>query len=343
MFVSATDSEVIAHLISDCLAEAVASSAASDVPVGPHDMLLTAVMETLAQLQGTYGLVVLFRDYPDVMIAARLGSPLVIGIGHGEHYVASDSSPLAGYADKIVYLADHQVAVITAKSVRVTHREQGQIQRAIEPLEVDNSRVEMDGYPHYMLKEIFEQPEALENAMRGRLSEEDATAVFGGLNLAPRELRRVNRIILTACGTSWHSSLVGEYTIEELARLPVEVEYASELRYRNPPVDHGALLFAITQSGETADTLAALREMKRKGHPTLAICNVVGSTIAQEANGGIYLHAGPEIGVASTKAYTSQCLALTLLALYFGRLHHMSYAGRPRRSSTRCGPARPSA
>ena len=194
---------------------------------------------------------------------------------------------------------------------------------------MDNSRVELDGYPHYMLKEIFEQPEALENAMRGRLSEEDATSVFGGLNLAPRELRRVNRIILTACGTSWHSSLVGEYTIEELARLPVEVEYASELRYRNPPVDQGALLFAITQSGETADTLAALREMKRKGHPTLAICNVVGSTIAQEANGGIYLHAGPEIGVASTKAYTSQCLALTLLALYFARLHHMSYlAGR---------------
>ena len=328
-FVSATDSEVIAHLISYCLAEAVASSAASDVPVGPHDLLLTAVMETLAQLQGTYGLVVLFRDYPDVMVAARLGSPLVIGIGQGEHYVASDSSPLAGYAEKIVYLADHQVAMITAKSLRVTHREQGQIQLRIEPLVVDNSRVELDGYPHYMLKEIFEQPEALENAMRGRLSEEDATSVFGGLNLAPRELRRVNRIILTACGTSWHSSLVGEYTIEELARLPVEVEYASELRYRNPPVDHGALLFAITQSGETADTLAALREMKRKGHPTLAICNVVGSTIAQEANGGIYLHAGPEIGVASTKAYTSQCLALTLLALYFARLHHMSYlAGR---------------
>jgi glucosamine--fructose-6-phosphate aminotransferase (isomerizing) len=326
VFVSATDSEVIAHLIRVCLTEALEDSSASDVPVNEHEVLLTAVMDALTQLQGTYGLVVMFRDYPDVMIAARLGSPLVVGIGHGEHYVASDPSPLAGYADKIVYLADHQVAVITAKAVRVTHREQGQVQHTIEPLEIDSRRVEMDGYPHYMLKEIFEQPEALENAMRGRLSDEDATAVFGGLNLAPRELRRVNRIILTACGTSWHSALVGEYTIEELARLPVEVEYASELRYRNPPVDHGALLFAITQSGETADTLAALREMKRKGHPTLAICNVVGSTIAQEANGGIYLHAGPEIGVASTKAYTSQCLALTLLALYFGRLHHISYA-----------------
>ncbi len=211
-------------------------------------------------------------------------------------------------ADKIVYLADHQVAIVTADGVRVTHRETGQVQPNIEPLEMDASKVDLDGYPHYMLKEIFEQPEALENAMRGRLSDEDATAVFGGLNLSTQELRRVNRILLTACGTSWHASLVGEYTIEELSRLPVEVEYASELRYRNPPVDHGTLLFAITQSGETADTLAALREMKRKGHPTLAICNVVGSTIAQEANGGIYLHAGPEIGVASTKAYTSQCL-----------------------------------
>ncbi len=326
VFVSATDSEVIAHLISDCLAEVQADREAPRAAGARHEALLSAVMAALAQLQGTYGLVVLFRDHPDVMVAARLGSPLVVGIGRGAHYVASDASSLAGYADKIVYLADHQVALVTAQSVRVTHRERGRVQPTIERLELDANQVEMGGFPHYMLKEIFEQPEALENLMRGRLSDEDATAVFGGLNLAPGELRGVNRILLTACGTSWHSALVGEYTIEDLARLPVEVEYASELRYRNPPVEHGALLFAITQSGETADTLAALREMKRKGHPTLAICNVVGSTIAQEANGGIYLHAGPEIGVASTKAYTSQCLALTLLALHFGRLHHLSYA-----------------
>ncbi len=325
-FLSATDSEVIAHLISRYLKEASKAREPSDAPVNRHNLLLEAVLETLRQLQGTYGLVVLFRDHPDVMIAARLGSPLVVGIGQNAHFVASDASPLAGYADKIVYLADHQVALLTPHNVRVMHREQGHVQPTIEPLKMDASKVELDGYPHYMLKEIFEQPEALENAMRGRLSDEDATAVFGGLNLSTQELRRVNRILLTACGTSWHSSLVGEYTIEELSRLPVEVEYASELRYRNPPVDHGTLLFAITQSGETADTLAALREMKRKGHPTLAICNVVGSTIAQAANGGIYLHAGPEIGVASTKAYTSQCLALTLLGLYFGRLHHLSYA-----------------
>ncbi|MFO7905421.1 MAG: glutamine--fructose-6-phosphate transaminase (isomerizing) [Planctomycetota bacterium] len=328
-FASATDSEVIAHLVSHCLSDAEKAKAESGEPADRHDILLQAVTEALTQLRGTYGLVVLFQDHPELMIAARLGSPLVLGIGRGEHYVASDASPLAGYADKIVYLADHQLALVTANGIRVVHREQGYIQPNIEPLELDANLADLDGFPHYMLKEIYEQPGALENAMRGRLSDEDATAVFGGLNLSTQELRRVNRIVLTACGTSWHSSLVGEYAIEELSRLPVEVEYASELRYRNPPVGDGTLLFAITQSGETADTLAAMREMKRKGHPALAICNVVGSTIAQEANGGIYLHAGPEIGVASTKAYTSQCLALILLALYFGRLHHLSYtAGR---------------
>jgi len=325
-FASATDSEVIAHLIGRALRDATANGLETANSLACHNHLAAIVAEVLAQLRGTYGLVVLFRDYPDVMIAARLGSPLVIGIGKGEQFVASDASPLAGHTDKIVYLADHQLAVITANNVRVIQRDHGQIQLDIQPLEIDGGQVELDGYPHYMLKEIFEQPDAIENAIRGRLSEEDATAVFGGLNLSTQELRRVNRILLTACGTSWHAALVGEYLMEELARLPVEVEYASELRYRNPPVDPGMLLFAITQSGETADTLAALREIKRKGHPTLAICNVVGSTIAQEANGGIYLHAGPEIGVASTKAYTSQCMALTLLALYFGRLRHLSFA-----------------
>jgi glucosamine--fructose-6-phosphate aminotransferase (isomerizing) len=179
-------------------------------------------------------------------------------------------------------------------------------------------------YAHFMLKEIYEQPETIRAAMRGRLDHDNATAVFGGLNLTPAQLQAINRVVLTGCGTSWHAAMVGEYLIEEFARLPVEVEYASELRYRNPPISKNTLLFALTQSGETADTLAALREMKRKGHPTLAICNTVGSTIASEADGGIYLHAGPEIGVASTKAFTSQCVVMALLALYFGRLRHMS-------------------
>ena len=330
VFHSATDSEVIAHLIASCLEKYLEEEGNDATPDDPHAPLTLAVKAALAQLRGTYGLAILFRDYPDVLIAARCGSPLVVGIGEGEHFVASDASPLVGYTDKIVYLTDHQLAVITADTLHVTHRELGQIQHIVEKLDLDANDVGLDGYPHYMLKEIFEQPMSLENMMRGRLCDEDASAVFGGLNLSPQELRSVRRIILTACGTSWHAALVGEYVIEELARIPVEVEYASELRYRNPPLEHGTLLFAITQSGETADTLAALREMKRKGHPTLAICNVVGSTISQEADGGIFLHAGPEIGVASTKAYTSQCLALTMLALYLGRLHHLSY-GKGRR------------
>ncbi len=329
-FRSATDTEAAAHLIAACLeAEEQKGPPPAGDPYGKYGRLVAAVQAALGQLQGTYGIVAMFRDYPDVMIAARLGSPLVVGVGKGEHFVASDASPLVGYTDKIVYLADHQMAIITAESLHVTHRRQGRVQHNVEVLETKTATTTLDGYPHYMLKEIFEQPESLTNAMRGRLCEQDATAVFGGLNLTRPQLRGVNRLLLTACGTSWHAALVGEYAIEELARLPVEVEYASELRYRNPPVDHDTLVFAISQSGETADTLAALREMRRKGQHTLAICNVVGSTIAQEADGGIYLYAGPEVGVASTKAYTSQCMIMAMLALYFGRMRHLSYdAGR---------------
>jgi glucosamine--fructose-6-phosphate aminotransferase (isomerizing) len=284
-----------------------------------------AVREAVDQLRGTYGLLVLFAGQPELLVAARCGSPLVVGVGDGEHFVASDASPLAGHADRIVYLADHEIAVVTADTLRVVHRDSGRVEPAVHALDLTADDVGLGGYAHYMLKEIHEQPETIRAAMRGRLSRDDATAIFGGLNLSPRRLQHVNRIVLTGCGTSWHAALVGEYLIEEFARLPVEGEYASELRYRNPPIDEGTLLFAITQSGETADTLAALREMKRKGHPTLAICNVVGSSIATAADGGIYLHAGPEIGVASTKAFTSQCVVLALLALYFGRLRHMGY------------------
>ena len=336
LFHSATDSEVIAHLIASCLDQQLvretphadappAADGLADLVAPRHRPLVEAVRQALSQLQGTYGLAIVFRDYPDVIIAARLGSPLVVGVGSGEHFIASDASPLAGHTDKIVYLADHQLAVITADSLRVIDRDQGHVAHTVRQLDIVADDVGLDGYPHYMLKEIFEQPESIKNAMRGRLSLDEATAVFGGLNLSPQQLRGVNRILLTACGTSWHAALVGEYLIEDLAQIPVEVEYASELRYRNPPLDQGTLLFAITQSGETADTLAALREMKRKGHPTLAICNVVGSSIAQAADGGIYLHAGPEIGVASTKAFTSQCVTLAMLALYFGRLRNLGF------------------
>lgn len=324
LFRSETDSEVIAHLIDSCLNRALASQATGTAE--PMDAVrLAAVRTAIGQLRGTYGLLVLFRDQPDLLVAARLGSPLVVGVGVGEYFIASDASPLAGHTDRIVYLADHEVAAITRHSLRVIDRDAGSVEPAVLPLDLLAVDVGLGSYPHFMLKEIHEQPETIAAAMRGRLSHQDATAVFGGLNLTPPQLQRVNRIILTGCGTSWHAALVGEYLIEEFARLPVEVEYASELRYRNPPIDEGTLLFAITQSGETADTLAALREVKRKGHPTLAICNTVGSTIAKESDGGIYLHAGPEIGVASTKAFTSQCVVLALLALCFGRLRHMSY------------------
>jgi glucosamine--fructose-6-phosphate aminotransferase (isomerizing) len=329
IFQSATDTEAVAHLIASCLtkhqAQLAEGTQGESCIRDPYALPIAAINEATGKLRGTYGLAILLRDYPGVIFAARQGSPLVVGVGHGEHWVASDASPLAGRTDKIVYLADRQLAVITADSLQVMERDLGPVTHSVEALHIEAEDVGLEGFPHYMLKEIYEQPDSLTAAMRGRLNDVDATAVFGGLNLTPQQLRGVNRIILTACGTSWHAAMVGEYLIEELARIPVEVEYASELRYRNPPVDQGTLLFALTQSGETADTLAALREMKRKGHPSLAVCNVVGSTIAHEADGGIYLHAGPEIGVASTKAYTSQVAVMAMLALYFGRMRHLSF------------------
>ncbi|MEI8373248.1 MAG: glutamine--fructose-6-phosphate transaminase (isomerizing) [Planctomycetota bacterium] len=321
-FHSATDTEVIAHLVASCLKR---QPPVEDMAVLNYRPLVAAVQEALLQLQGTYGLTILFRDWPEVLIVARLGSPIVLGVGPGEHFVASDASPLAGYTDKIVYLADHELAVLTADSMRIIHRDAGHVDPRIQILELKAGDIDTGGYKHYMLKEIFEQPESVENAMRGRLDIDAATAKFGGLNLTPQQLRSVRRFVMTACGTSWHAAMVGEYQIEAMARLPVEVEYASELRYKNPPLDDHTLVFALTQSGETADTLAALREMQRKGFPVLGICNVVGSSIAQESDGGVYLRAGPEIGVASTKAFTSQCTVLAMMALYFGRLRHLSF------------------
>lgn len=325
VFKSATDTETIAHLIAEGLRQSQRAADAAAVQIDDETRYVEAVRGAILQLRGTYGIAVVFRDRPDLMIAARFGSPLVVGIGRGENFIASDAAPLAGHTDRIVYLADHQLAIVKADNLTVLHRDQGKVHLDIRPLEVEADEVSLEGFDHYMLKEIYEQPDSLRNAMRGRLDEENATAKFGGLNLTPQQLRAVDRIVLTGCGTSWHSALVGEYLIEEFARIPVEVEYASELRYRNPPLDSNTLVFGITQSGETADTLAALRETKRKGHRTLAICNVVASSIAQAADGGVYLHAGPEIGVASTKAYTSQCCVLAMLALYFGRLRHLSF------------------
>src|SRR5262249_26548748 len=261
---------------------------------------------------------------PGTVIGARLGSPLLLGVGRGENFLASDPGALVGQTGKVVYLLDRQVCVLSADSFHVLDHQHGPVEATVRDIEWDAADAARGVFAHSMLKEIYEQPEALENAPRGRLDAPDSTARFGGLNLDVRQLRRAERLILTACGTSYHAALVGEYLFEEFARMPVEVEYASEFRYRNPPVDRNTIVIAITQSGETLDTLAAVRESKRKGHPTLAICNVVGSSIAREADGGVYLHAGPEIGVASTKAFTSQVTVLTMLALYLGRMRHLS-------------------
>jgi glucosamine--fructose-6-phosphate aminotransferase (isomerizing) len=308
VFHSDTDTEVIAQLIAQHF----------------QGDLVEAVRRTLPMLQGTYGLAVISPKHPDVIIGARLGSPLVVGVGHGEHLLSSDPTALVGHTDKVVYLKDRQLCVLTASDCRILDQDWAPVEVHVQGIDWDPEDAEKGVFDHYMLKEIYEQPEALENAMRGRLDDADSSAHFGGLNIDTQQLRHADRVIMTACGTSYHAALVGEYLFEELARMPVEVEYASEFRYRNPPIDRHTVVLAITQSGETADTLAALRESKRKGHPTLALCNVVGSTIAREADGGVYLHAGPEIGVASTKAFTSQVMVLTMLALYFGRMRHLS-------------------
>ena len=308
VFHSDTDTEVIAHLIARHYEGDLAEAVACVLPL----------------LKGTYGLALLSPEEPGVLVGARLGSPLVLGINEGEGFLASDSSALAGHASKVVYLDDHQICVLKADDWRILNRNRTRVAASVHDLELVASDLDPGEYAHFMLKEIHEQPDALRNAMRGRLDEAEGSAHFGGLNLDPQRLRQVERIIMTACGTSYHAALIGEYLFEEFARIPVEVEYASEFRYRNPPMDRNTIVVALTQSGETADTLAALRESKRKGHPTLSLCNVVGSSIAREADGGVYLHAGPEIGVASTKAFTNQVAVLTMLALYFGRTRHLS-------------------
>jgi glucosamine--fructose-6-phosphate aminotransferase (isomerizing) len=308
VFQSDTDTEVLAQLIAQHL----------------HGDLVDAVRKSLVLVKGTYGLAVISPKNPELIVGARLGSPLVLGLGQNENFLASDPGALVGHTERVVYLKDNQMCVLTPNDWHILDREQGRVEASVHQIDWDFGDGDKGEFDHHMLKEIYEQPDALLNAMRGRLDDADASAHFGGLNLDTQQLRRAERLILTACGTSYHAALVGEYLIEEFARIPVEVEYASEFRYRNPPIDRTTIVLAITQSGETADTLAALRESKRKGHPTLALCNVVGSTIARETDGGVYLHAGPEIGVASTKAFTSQVCVLTMLALYLGRMRHLS-------------------
>jgi len=324
-FRSATDTEVLAHLIGEHYAKIRTAAGNGEPPAegDPHP-LAQAVINALREVIGAYGIAVICADYPGVIVGARRGSPLIVGVGDGENFLASDANAIAPHTRQVIYLNDYDVVTLTAERFKVARLDSDTAQFQISQLEHDGQAAERGKFPHYMLKEIFEQPRTVENALRGRIDHDEATAKFGGLNLSAAELRAIDQIVITACGTSWHAGLVGEYLFEEFAHLPVEVEYASEFRYRNAPIENDTLVLAITQSGETADTLASLRETRRRGHKVLAICNVVGSTIAREADGGIYLHAGPEIGVASTKAFTSQVTALTLFALLMGRMRMLS-------------------
>lgn len=316
-FHSATDTEVLAHLIGEHYEKVKGRN-------GDLHPLARAVANALKEVVGAYGIAVICKDCPDVIVGARRGSPLIVGVGDGENFLASDATAIAAHTRQVIYLNDFDVVTLTARDFKVFNSNSGGADAKISQLEYEAEAAERGKFAHYMLKEIFEQPRTVENALRGRVDEAEATARFGGLNLTSTELRAVDRIVITACGTSWHAALVGEYLIEEFAHIPVEVEYASEFRYRNAPIEKNTLVLAITQSGETADTLAGLREARRRGHKVLAICNVVGSSIAREADGGIYLHAGPEIGVASTKAFTSQVTVLTLFALLMGRIRMLS-------------------
>jgi glutamine---fructose-6-phosphate transaminase (isomerizing) len=283
-----------------------------------------AVAAALREVDGAYGLAFICEDEPGVLVAARKGSPLLVGVGENEWFVASDASPLLEHTRSVVYLDDGEMAVLSRDGYRIRNLDTARIDKPVNQIEWDLATIERGGYPHFMLKEIFEQPDSVCNTLRGHLLEEEGTARVTGLNLSDDDLKKFERIIITACGTSWHSALIGEYMLEELARIPVEVEYASEFRYRNPVVDERTLVIGISQSGETADTLAAIREAKLRGARTVGLVNVVGSTIAREVDGGIYLHAGPEVGVASTKAFTSQVAALALVTLRIARLRNLS-------------------
>jgi glucosamine--fructose-6-phosphate aminotransferase (isomerizing) len=319
-FQSETDSEVLLNLIAFLYEAELKQN-----EVDPQEALLKALRGALSQVEGTYGIILTCKDLPGLILGARKGSPLVIGVGNGENFLASDVTAFAGRTQNVVYLDDGQVATVSSTDFSIATMDEVAISPTIDTISWDIEDAEMGGYPHFMLKEIFEQPMAIENAMRGRFSQDNSTAQFGGLNIAPRELRQIDRILFLGCGTAWHACLVAEYLIEKYARIPVEVEYASEFRYRNAPLDKNTLVFTISQSGETIDTLEAQREAQRKGYRVLGITNVVGSTIARENDGGIFQHSGPEIGVASTKAYSSQCHIVAMLSLYFARMRDMSF------------------
>lgn len=309
VFKSETDTEVLVHLIARHY----------------HGDLAEAVRITLGLVDGAYGICVAHQDEPDRLVVAKMGSPLLLGLGEDENFVASDRQALVGHSERVIVLEDGEMAVIRAEDISVFTIDMRPVEREAVELQEELERIDKGEFPHFMLKEIFEQPRTIGDAFAGRLLPEEGGVRLGGIASVLDRLKACKRLILTACGTSWHAALVGEYILEDMLRIPVEVEYASEFRYRNPVIDEDCCVVAISQSGETADTLAAMKEAKRKGALVLGICNRVGSAIARESDAGVYLHAGPEIGVASTKAFTSQLVVLILLAVHMGRLRHMGY------------------
>jgi glucosamine--fructose-6-phosphate aminotransferase (isomerizing) len=313
-FSSQTDTEVLAVLI------------AHFYKADHEGGLAKAVQAALHETRGTYGIAVMSADDPGMLVVARRGSPLIIGVGKEEYIVASDAAAIVEHTTQVVYLNDNEMAVLKPGSFKTMTIDDVPVTPEIKEVEFTLEQMELGKYDHFMLKEIFEQPLAIENCLRGRIDLHEGRVVLGGINKYTRELVRARRLIITGCGTAWHAGLVGEYLFEDLAKLPTEVEYASEFRYRNPIIEDGTIVMAISQSGETADTLAALREAKDRGAMSLGIINQVGSTIARETDAGIYLHAGPEIGVASTKAFSCQIVVETLLSLYIARRKYMSQA-----------------
>ena len=309
-FHSETDSEILAHLI------------------GAHydGDLRKAVELALVHVRGTYGLVVVHQDHPDRLVAARMGSPLVVGVGDGEYFIASDATPMLAHTKKVVFLDDGEIAEVCKDGMDTYNLKDETVVKCVEEIEWNDEEAEKQGYDHFMLKEMHDQPTVFEDAIRGRYNLEEGTAHLGGLNMTDEEMRSVRRIVLIACGTASYAAMVGKYAFERLAGIPTEVDVGSEFRYRDPIIDKHTLVFALSQSGETADTLAALREAKRKGAYVRGIVNVVGSTIARETDGGTYMHAGPELAVASTKAYTNMLAILILYALEFGRLKRITVA-----------------
>jgi len=310
IFRSETDTEVLVHLIEQYLKT--------------EESLEEAVRAALQKVEGTYGLVVLSKKEPDKLIAVRKGSPLIIGIGENEHFIASDVSAIVIHTKRVIYLQDGEVCVVQRDNFDITNPLREAVHPEISVVDWDISAIEKGEYKHFMLKEIYEQPVTVGNAFRGRVDERNGVSRLGGLHLSPKDMQKIKQIHLIACGTSFHAALIGKYVIEDMARIPVHAEYASEYRYRNQIIPEGTLVFVISQSGETADTLAALREAKAKGATVFGITNVVGSTIARESDGGSYIHAGTEIGVASTKAFTSQVTILALLAILLGRQRNLS-------------------